>query len=117
MKPGLCKKTGYSCRGTFITLIKCLVLTMAFFFLGISFNSTKVEAVYFTHKNLISASPGISSVSCRTKLVSPTLTSKIEDTDGCMSSEITIDSANEDYYMISYGIFGYGSAAYRFACL
>ena len=44
MKPVLCKKTGYSSLDTFIALIKCLVFTMAFLFLGINLDTKKISA-------------------------------------------------------------------------
>ena len=44
MKPGLCKKSGYSLKDTFIAVIKCLVLTWAFFLIGINVNDDKVKA-------------------------------------------------------------------------
>ena len=44
MKSGLWKKSGYSLKDTFITVIKCLVLTWAFFLIGINVNDNKVKA-------------------------------------------------------------------------
>ena len=64
MKPVLCKKAGYSSRDIFVTLIKCLVLTWAFFLMGINLNQKKVvaansEDVYIDSQNL-GASEGVS---------------------------------------------------------
>ena len=47
MKPELCKKTGYSLKDTFMMVIKCLVLSWAFFVI----DSDKVIAETISLKN------------------------------------------------------------------
>ena len=49
MKPGLCKKTGYSLKDTFIMLIKCLVLTFTFMLIGVTLRNTKALAQGVTY--------------------------------------------------------------------
>ena len=49
MKPGLYPKTGHSLKDTFIMLLKCLVLTFSFMFIGLvaDTQTDKVDAAYF----------------------------------------------------------------------
>ena len=56
MLPGLCKKTGYSLKDTFIMIIKCLVLTMAFLFVNLTSQNSLINAETIELK---SGTPGL----------------------------------------------------------